>query len=102
MFLDGPKIQGVPTSTEVGLRESISITCSASGNPPVTSYIWQKSSNSSFVVYEAVLVIDDVRLEDAGVYTCTATNYAIIDESLQAYSDIVSMELFVLRKWLAL
>jgi len=97
---DGPKIQGVPSSKEVRVGESVTVTCSASGNPPVTSYVWRKSSNSSFVVSNATLLIDDVSVDDAGIYTCTATNYVIIDDYQQAYSDIASMEVFVLCKHL--
>lgn len=57
----------------VGENEPLSLPCTASSNPPPTSYIWTRSKDT-FVQQSSTLTIEHPKREDSDAYTCTVRN----------------------------
>ena len=81
-----PKVKISPPKLTVNESNTISILCSASGNPPPKVY-WSRAngllpSNRTKVVPDGRIQIGDVQLQDAGKYTCLAQNILGKDEGV--------------------
>lgn len=70
-----PPVVVMETKTkEAEERESVSIKCNVTSNPPPVSIEWLKEGSPDFRYNGDVLTIGDIRAEHAGTYICRAMN----------------------------
>ena len=72
-IIDGPNITNITSLSPVLVNQTFSLRCEAHGDP-LPSYTWQH--NGTNISYHSVYVKSLVTTEDAGSYTCIATNRA--------------------------
>ncbi|XP_052746482.1 basement membrane-specific heparan sulfate proteoglycan core protein isoform X2 [Bicyclus anynana] len=74
-----PEVSISPAMKEYFEGSRIELTCTTTGNPAPT-ITWQRASNRalppSSETYDALLIIDNARVDDSGEYRCIATNPA--------------------------
>ncbi|KAF3692239.1 B-cell receptor CD22 B-lymphocyte cell adhesion molecule [Channa argus] len=68
-----PEVEITTTSSEVTEGDKMTLTCSVKrSNPQLVTYTWQK--NGANIVDGQTFVVDTMKPEDSGSYTCTANN----------------------------
>lgn len=75
-----PNIQAGPRVMKVPVGHAVELPCRVRGVPEPT-LIWTKDGVSYPVSPDGSLAFQNVRLDDEGSYTCTATNTAGRDEA---------------------
>ena len=70
VLLDAPEIVKIRSSNPVGVKgQSITLNCSASGNPP-PNYEWRGGKSAT----GSTLELTSLQFKDEGTYTCVANN----------------------------
>ncbi|CAK1554719.1 unnamed protein product [Leptosia nina] len=74
-----PTVSIYPSIVEYYEGDRIELTCSTTGNP-APRITWQRANNRplprSTVTYDALLIIENARVDDSGEYRCIASNAA--------------------------
>uniref|UniRef100_A0A3B5LKZ5 Hemicentin 1 n=1 Tax=Xiphophorus couchianus TaxID=32473 RepID=A0A3B5LKZ5_9TELE len=88
-----PKIQPGPRVVKIQVGHQVELACAVVGVPEPT-VSWTKDSRNFPVSHDGTLILRDVKLDDEGIYTCTATNTAGQDQAqvkLQVQPPVVEV-----------
>uniref|UniRef100_A0A8C6Y7F8 B-cell receptor CD22 n=1 Tax=Naja naja TaxID=35670 RepID=A0A8C6Y7F8_NAJNA len=69
-----PKVNIIKSQSLIQEKDSVVLTCSATGNPPIDGYKWYKSSTPGFIVDRQELRIGAIQPNDSDTYHCVAHN----------------------------
>ncbi|KAG8143361.1 hypothetical protein E2320_000597, partial [Naja naja] len=69
-----PKVNIIKSQSLIREKDSVVLTCSATGNPPIDGYKWYKSSTPGFIVDRQELRIGAIQPNDSDTYCCVAHN----------------------------
>ncbi|KAG8143360.1 hypothetical protein E2320_000597 [Naja naja] len=65
-----PKVNIIKSQSLIQEKDSVVLTCSATGNPPIDGYKWYKSSTPGFIVDRQELRIGAIQPNDSDTYLC--------------------------------
>ncbi|XP_023195302.1 hemicentin-1 [Xiphophorus maculatus] len=75
-----PKIQPGPRVVKIQVGHQVELACAVVGVPEPT-VSWTKDNRNFPVSHDGTLILRDVKLDDEGIYTCTATSTAGQDQA---------------------
>uniref|UniRef100_A0A8C5RUM2 Ig-like domain-containing protein n=1 Tax=Laticauda laticaudata TaxID=8630 RepID=A0A8C5RUM2_LATLA len=69
-----PKVSIIKTQSLIREKDNVVLTCSATGNPPISSYKWYKSSTPDIIVAGQELRFVAIQPRNSDTYLCVAQN----------------------------